>query len=230
MTELPDVVAAAHGTYLSVFESFLGGHDIVDIAVHEGRSPGSLSDCDGWVLSGSPASTYDDLGWIPMAEEIVRDLITEERPTFGICFGHQLMAQALGGRVERAGVGWGAGVHRYDLIAPIRQIPDPPSQLQLLAMHQDQVVDVPSGGVVWATSTFCPNAGISYGERAWSMQPHPEFTPGIVETLCHDRRDRLGGDVADAAIAGLRRRLDGELVARAVDHGVEQAAGSHRTH
>lgn len=217
MCELSEPAIAAHGDYLTVFRDFYRDQpvDLVDFAVHDGDAPASIDDCDGWVISGSPASVYEDLDWICTGEEIVRSIVHAERPLFGICFGHQLMAQALGGSVGRSPAGWGAGAHRYEVIATPRLWPDAPSVLTLLAMHQDQVVDVPADGTVWATSTFCPNAGITYGERAWSMQPHPEFTPRLVEALCLDRRLRLGDDVAADAIASLTHPLDGHLVAAA---------------
>lgn len=215
MCELPEPAIAAHGDYLTVFRDFYAPHalELVDFAVHDGETPASIHECDGWVISGSPASTFDDLDWIRTGEEIVRSLIAAERPLFGICFGHQLMAQALGGTVERATVGWGAGAHRYEVAEAPPMWPDAPATITLLAMHQDQVVEVPADSTVWATSTFCPNAGIAYGERAWSMQPHPEFTPRLVEALCLDRRLRLGDDVAETALASLDAPLDSALVA-----------------
>lgn len=221
MCELGEPAIAAHGTYWQVFRDwFDGGADrqgveLVDIAIHEGDAPTSIDDCDGWVISGSPASTYDGHDWIATGEEIVRTLVAAERPTVGICFGHQLMAQAHGGRVERSPEGWGAGAHRY------RVTGTPPSalaevdELTILAMHQDQVMLAPAGAEVWLTSTFCPIAGLTYGERAWSIQPHPEFSPRLVEAICHDRRLRMGDDTVAAAIASLDAPLDGHRVADA---------------
>lgn len=217
MCELSPSLVAVHGTYRSLFESFFEGHDVelVDFAIHEGDAPLSIDDCDGWVISGSPASVYDGDEWIRTGEEIVRSLVAAERPLLGVCFGHQLMAQALGGEVRRAAVGWGAGAHEYDVIDQPHSGAPLPDRLRILAMHQDQVVTPPPDGDRWLTSEFCPNAGFRYGERAWSIQPHPEFTPGLVEQLCHERELRLGADVAAAAIASLDAALDGQLVARA---------------
>lgn len=218
MCELSEPAIAAHGDYVTVFRDFYAAHpvEIVDVPVHEGATPASIDDCDAWVISGSPASTYDDLPWIATGEEIVRSIVAAERPLFGICFGHQLMAQALGGTVERAEVGWGAGAHHYDVVEqPAATGALLPDRLTVLAMHQDQVTRAPDEGEVWLRSEFCPNAGIAYGERAWSIQPHPEFTPRLVEALCRDRRLRMGDEVADAAIASLSAPLDGHLLADA---------------
>lgn len=216
MCELGEPAIAAHGDYITVFRDFYASQpvEIVDVPVHEGATPASIDDCDSWVISGSPASTYEDLPWIRTGEEIVRSIVAAERPLFGICFGHQLMAQALGGAVERADGGWGAGAHRYDVVEqPAAIAPVLPGRLTVLAMHQDQVSRVPDGGRVWLRSEFCPHAGITYGERAWSIQPHPEFTDRLVAALCRDRRLRLGHDVADAALASLGTPLDSHLLA-----------------
>jgi GMP synthase-like glutamine amidotransferase len=215
MCELSPPAIAAHGDYLTVFQDFFGDHTsgLVDIPVHEGATPGSVDDCDVWVISGSQASVFDDLDWIRTAEDITRDLIADERPTFGICFGHQLMARALGGRVERAGVGWGVGVHRYDVVDAPHWLPGAPASIGVLALHQDQVVEPPPDSTVWARSDFCPVAGLTYGDRAWSIQPHPEFSTRLVGALCQDRRDRLGDDVTDAALASLDEPIDGQLFA-----------------
>lgn len=217
MCELSGPAIAAHGDYVTVFRDFYADHpvDIADFAVHEGDTPASIDDCDAWVISGSPASVYEELAWIGTGEEVVRSLVAAEKPLLGICFGHQLMAQALGGVVEQAEVGWGAGVHHYDIVARPSGMEHAPASIAVLAMHQDQVTSVPADGDVWLRSDFCPNAGITYGERAWSIQPHPEFTPRLVEALCRDRRIRMGDDVADAAIAGLSDPLDGHLIAAA---------------
>ena len=217
MCELSEPAIAAHGDYLTVFRDFYAAHavELVDFALHDGATPAAVDDCDGWVISGSPASVYEDLDWIRTGEEIVRSIVAAERPLLGICFGHQLMAQALGGTVERADAGWGAGVHDYEISAQPGGFDDAPETISVLAMHQDQVTSVPDDGTVWLRSDFCPNAGITYGERAWSIQPHPEFTPRLVEALCRDRRLRMGDDVADAAIASLSEPLDGHLIAAA---------------
>lgn len=217
MCELSPPAIRAHGDYVTVFRDFYGDRsvEIVDIPVHEGATPGSIDEHDAWVISGSQASVYEDLDWIRTGEDIVTELLATERPVFGICFGHQLMAQALGGRVERAAVGWGVGVHRYDVVEPPPTMATAPASIGLLALHQDQVVEAPADSSVWATSEFCPIAGLTFGERAWSIQPHPEFTARIVEALCHDRRDRMGGDVTDAALATLSDPVDGHLLADA---------------
>jgi GMP synthase-like glutamine amidotransferase len=218
MCDFSDVLSAVHGPYLRLFEMMFAGRpvELVDIAVHEGETPGALSDADVWIASGSPASVYDDHEWIASAEDIVRDAAASETPFVGICFGHQLVAQALGGRVERADVGWGVGALEYTTVVRPRALVDLPDTLTILASHQDQVVDVPDSATVWSTSEYCPNAGLVVGERMWTVQGHPEFTPDLVRALYPSRRDRVGDGAVDAALATLDRPLSNRLIADAI--------------
>ena len=216
MTDIDEPAHSVHGDYLAIFEHFLRGQpvDLHEVAVYNGDAPASLTDADVWVISGSKHSVYDPLDWIPTAVDITRSLIAEERPTVGICFGHQLIAYALDGRVEATG-SWGLGAQRYDTITPLPWLSDHGSTT-LLASHQDQVVQAPSDATVWSRSDYCPIAGMLVGERAWTMQGHPEYTPAFVRALFESRRDRLGADAVDRAAASLATPLSNDLVADAI--------------
>ena len=215
MTELSEATIGVHGPYLGVFEMLFDDQpvEILDVPIHEGAAPESLADCDGWVISGSPASVYEDLDWIRTGEEIVRAALAAERPLVGICFGHQLVAQALGGRVEKAATGWGIGAQRYETVRPL---PGIEGATTLLASHQDQVVEIPTDATVWSTSDYCPVAGMMIGERMLTVQGHPEFTPALVSALYDSRRDRLGDAAVDAAKATLTTPLSNASFADAI--------------
>jgi GMP synthase-like glutamine amidotransferase len=217
MTELPDGTFDVHGSYLDVFRMMFADQDVelVDVPVHIGSTPGSLSDADIWIITGSPASVYDDLPWIATAEEIVREAARSETSLFGICFGHQLVAQAMGGRVERAPVGWGIGALGYATIADVPHL-DLPASLTLIASHQDQVTIAPDDAVVWSTADYCPIAGLVIGERMWTVQGHPEFTPELARAIYTSRRDRIGSELVDRALATLDRPLSNRAIAAAV--------------
>lgn len=220
MTELPEAGRLVGGPLITLFRRLFQHRDVelLDIAVHEGEAPASLGDADAWIVTGSPASVYDDLPWIRDAEQIVRDLVAAERPLVGICFGHQLVAQALGGRVERAPAGWRIGSQHYETVAPVPFFGNAEERhgLTLLASHQDQVVEPPDDAVVWSRSEHCPNAGMLIGERTWTMQAHPEFTPDVVAALYDSRRARLGDHAVDAALRTLDVPLSNRVVADAI--------------
>lgn len=160
------------GDYPSLFGELFEplGAEIVPYAVDIGQFPTSVAECDAWITSPSRNSVNDDEPWIDQLAELVRNLVRTETPFAGICFGHQLLATALGGRVERAEVGWGVGVQRYD-ITQRREWMDPwpgDSAFSLVASHEDQVTHLPDGATVLATAPSCPVAAMEVGERAIS--------------------------------------------------------------
>ena len=205
-----------HGDYADVFADLLGpfGVRLQTWDVTAGELPSSTDECDGWLVSGSASSTYDDLAWIAPAERFLRETVGDGVPMIAICFGHQLLAQAMGGKVARADAGWGAGAHDYELVGPVQPWMDPPphGRVRLVASHQDQVVDLPPRATVLARTEHCPIAAFMLGPAALAIQPHPEFTAEVSRELVDLRRDRLGPDVADAALSTLEQPLDQALV------------------
>jgi GMP synthase-like glutamine amidotransferase len=217
MDALPDTAIPVQGDYPHLYRHLFRHETVefVDIHVHRGDAPASLDDCDGWILGGSRYSVYDDLDWIRTAEQIVREASAAERPIVGVCFGHQLIAQALGGRTVKADVGWGVGAQRYESVAPSPWQPGE-APTALLACHQDQVVELPPDAVVWSTSAYCPVAGMTVGEHVWSMQGHPEFTPPICDVIYESRRGLIGDAEVDAAKRTLAAPLSNESIAAAI--------------
>ena len=163
MDDLPERAVPVRGDYPALYNHLFRDLDVelVTVAVHQGQTPTSIRECDGWIVGGSRYSVYDDLEWIRTTEEIVRVAVATEHPIVGICFGHQLMAQALGGRTEQ--VGWGVGARHYDTIEPLAWFPEGEQRTTLLASHQDQVVELPAGATVWSASDYCPIAGMTIG-------------------------------------------------------------------
>ena len=204
------------GDYPELFDALLAplGVELVRYDLDEGRFPDSSAGCDGWLCSPSRVSVYDDVPWLADAEELHREIVAKEAKYVGICFGHQLLAQALGGRVERSPEGWGVGVQTYDVVAPQPWMDPPLSSFSLLASHQDQVTDVPAGARVIATAPYCPVAGLAVGERAWTIQGHPEFVPPLADHLLAGRVELIGAERVARARATITQPLDRLTVAR----------------
>jgi GMP synthase-like glutamine amidotransferase len=196
------------GDYDEMFVTLLGprAEGDVEFVVYDvvaGELPASTKECDGWLITGSRASAYDDEAWIHALSAFVRDLHAAHAPTVGICFGHQLLAHALGGRVEKAASGWGVGAHFVDGEVPGR----------LLFMHQDQVVELPAGAEVLGASAHCPVAMFSFDSMV-GVQGHPEFSVAFEQALIDAREARIGADATTAALASLQEPTDEDAVAR----------------
>ena len=160
--------------------------------VRRQRYPRSIDDCDGYLITGSRASVYDHDPWIVRLIGFMGDLHDARAKTVGICFGHQLIAQALGGTVGRAPGGWGVGVHTWVVVRHESWMRPAKREFRLLASHQDQVQTLPPGARLLASSRFCPHAAFAVGDHMIAVQGHPEFTKAYAKFLMHRRRPLLG--------------------------------------
>lgn len=180
----------------------------------DGAFPGSVEDHDVYIFSGSPHGVYEDLPWVREAEAFVRRAHDAGRVLIGGCFGHQLIAQALGGEVRKSERGWGMGVHSHVLVRREAWMRGGPEAVNVLVSHQDQVVRPPEGAVVLAASPFCPNAMLRIGDRVLTLQGHPEMNLQTVDRLLDMRRDKVGEAVFAEGKASLDRPLDHDAMAR----------------
>ena len=203
----PPALAETHGDYPAMFQALLGD----DYAFDTFRSQsGEWPDPDAFdaaIITGSAAGVYEDAPWIADLLDWIRAARGRTR-LIGVCFGHQAMAQALGGRVEKSERGWGVGLHRYEVVAAEPWMAPPAPTIAIPVSHQDQVVERPADARVIVRSDFTPFAGLAWGDDAISFQGHPEFTPAFAADLAAGRRDRIGADVVDPALESLERPND----------------------
>lgn len=170
----PDLVNANHGDFDALFTRMFDGEgfSFTTFNVVDDEWPEDHLTADGWLVTGSKHGAYEDHAFIPPLEEFIRAVDQSDRPMVGICFGHQIIAQALGGTVEKFAGGWAVGRQTYDFEG---------TSLSFNAWHQDQVVKRPETAKVVATSSFCENAALRYGNRILTTQAHPEITNAVLQ-------------------------------------------------
>ncbi|MCC9621353.1 gamma-glutamyl-gamma-aminobutyrate hydrolase family protein [Thalassospira sp. MA62] len=208
-------------SYPGMFKTLLGSVDpsleFETWTVLEDDFPASISDADGWIITGSKHGVYENTPWMIRLQDFLRDAVSARMPVFGVCFGHQILATALGGKVVKSDKGWGVGVHQYDVDANGDDwLSGCPDTLKINAFHQDQVVELPEGATVWASSDFCPYAGLQYGANAASIQPHPEFMKPYETALLDARYDIIPDDVHDAAVKSLDTPVNSTEFAKSI--------------
>ena len=205
-------VANLHGVYPELYASLLAGNDFefVNYSVVDMEFPMDVHDADGWLLSGSRHGAYEDLPFIAPLEEFIRKSYAEHVPMVGICFGHQIIAQALGGKVVKSDKGWAIGRSEYDF--------DDLGKVALNAWHQDQIVELPKNAKVVARNDFCQYAGLVYDDRIYSVQPHPEFSGALVGDLVKARSGSPGfpEEIAAKAVERIPTPVENEVLAKQI--------------
>ena len=186
------------GDYRALYARLLDGHgpefELETFSVVDMEFPQDINVADGSLISGSKHGAYEDHAFIPLLEDLIRAIHASGKPLIGVCFGHQIIAQALGGKVEKFDNGWSVGRVEYDMEG---------QEFALNAWHQDQVVEAPVGAKTVGSSPFCAHAALAYGDQIWTMQPHPEFESAAIEGLLRLR----GGSVKPDRLAHAKDQL-----------------------
>ncbi|AYF01490.1 type 1 glutamine amidotransferase [Paracoccus yeei] len=206
----PEVLRGELGDYDTMFERLLAGRgfDFATWHVEAMEFPASVHEADGWLLTGSRHGTYEEHAFIPPLEDFIRRAYAAGVPLVGICFGHQIIAQALGGRVEKFPGGWSIGPQDYDFDG---------ETVTLNAWHQDQVVERPQDAQVVASSGFCTNAALVYGDRAFTVQAHPEFDDAMIHGLIEHRSDTVPSELVAEALTHMDDAAQSKLIADRIE-------------
>ena len=216
---VPEAIRDEFEDYPAMFRAMMdavGAFDFETVSVVTGEALPGPEGLEGVMITGSPAGVYDPEPWIGPLMEFIRQAARADVPLVGICFGHQILAEALGGKVVKSEKGWAAGRHIYDVVACPDFIGEAcPAVIGGAASHQDQVVTLPPGARIIAASDFTPYAGLYYPDApALSFQCHPEFSDAYSAALYASRRARLGDEMTDRALESLEVEGDHVRLAR----------------
>ncbi|OCX62783.1 glutamine amidotransferase [Thioclava sp. SK-1] len=205
---MADALRPAYGQYHDMFQTLLAGNDFTYRVYDLDEAmdfPNSSTDCDGWLITGSKHGAYEDHAFIPPLETFIRQIIAADRPLVGVCFGHQIIAQAMGGHVEKWSGGWAVGAQDYIIDG---------AQVTLNAWHQDQVTRLPDGFKAIGHNAFCANAAMVMGDKVFTIQPHPEFNDAFIADMVEKRGPGIVPQpVLEAAKLGLSRPKGSQTLA-----------------
>lgn len=222
MDTLAPQLSAQHGEYSDMIINLLDAvgmelrYTVLD--AEKETLPRELGDYDGFIITGSKMSVYDEVDWINSVKRFVVEANNHNKKLLGICFGHQLLASAFGGVVEKSPKGWGLGIATFEVYALKSWQKPAQNNISLLMSHQDQVIQLPDGAQCVAGNEFCPYACFQLGENILGIQGHPEFSPEYLQALINTRRNRIDEGVVKKAEYSLFSPNDGFVVGSWIGH------------
>lgn len=203
-----------NGSYPEMFAKLLPDLELVNYFVCDNHFPESVDDCEGYISSGSKFSVYEDLDWINRLKSFVAEIDQTQKKFVGVCFGHQLLAESTGGKVEKSDKGWCVGVHSVDLYEKTDWMQTAPDPTNILMMCQDQVMQLPPDTRVLGGNEMCPNGIIQKGSHMLGIQGHPEFSKAYDRKLMEDRVARMGEETVRLGLESLEKEVHREVLAQ----------------
>ena len=216
-TDVPEALQSRFGAYSLMFHRMFAGQgfEFETVNLTAGQPLPDPAKLEAVLVMGSSAGVYDNhLAWMEPLRVFIRSAYAQKTPMLGICFGHQIMADALGGDVRKSEKGWGLGRHVYTVTTRPAHIGGDLPEFAIACSHQDQVIVPPAEAETFLASEFTPNAGLIYRNgAAMSLQPHPEFEDDYALALAELRRGKAPDPVIDTALKSVARASDSREMA-----------------
>lgn len=218
--------------FTQLLEPFSEDWELQSFRVIDDVWPSSISSCDAYLITGSKTGVYDSDPWLAPLRAFVVKAYEASKPLIGVCFGHQFLANSLGGKAEKSPKGWGVAnrevfaAHSPEWMRPAL------SSLNLLYSHQDQVTALPDEATILFGDSFCPMASFCIPDRALAFQGHPEFTTPYMKGLMAIRKANYAEGQYEQGLESLEKEHDGPIVARwmfqFLNHAYSQASDNNQ--
>ena len=222
----------AHGDYP---EMFLAAFDKLNVKsnvdsktslsfyhVIDGQLPRDIDECDAYISSGSKFSVNDNFPWIHQLADFINLLYQGKKVFIGICFGHQLMAKVLGGKVQLNPKGWGVGISKASITCQMHWMQPQLNAIKLLVSHQEIVTVLPKKALLLAGNDFCPHAMYQVDSHFLGIQAHPEFTFEYAKDLMLSRKGSIAEENLSQGLDSLAMKSDSDIVMAWLKHFIKQ--------
>ena len=201
--------------FISLFQKYTPSIRLFIFDIQKGKYPDNLNDFDGFLSTGSPDSVYNSAPWIKTFKNFTQELYLNGHKHVGICFGHQMIAEALGGKVEKSARNWGIGIKSIRLYShTLWMEAKKQGPYSLIVSHEDQVVKLPANAKVIAGNDHCPVGMFTISDRALGIQQHPEFSKEYLIASINSRRDIIEPELIEQALKSLDQKTDSAIVAK----------------
>ncbi len=202
------------GDYPAMLSRVSGDLKFTTYHVCDGHFPENVLDFEGYIVNGSSKSVYDKIDWVLKLKDFVRQIYAANLRYIGICFGHQMLAEALGGVVRKAENGWCVGVHTFEVVEKEAWMNPEKAIFQVLMSCQDQVLQLPKRSTILAQSANCPIGMFRVGTTMLGIQGHPDFQENYLRSLMNSRVERIGKATYQEGLASFEKELDSQLLFR----------------
>ncbi len=204
-----------HDMFTTLFSGLILGKIFryTSLAVVDGVFPDQLDDYDGYLISGSAFGVYDNAPFIPKLMNLIQQIHKANKPLAGVCFGHQIIAHALGGHTRKWAHGWTIGTKKITLINPPDWVDSSDKAFHLIHVHQDQVTILPNDAQCIGCASDCKNAAYVINNTVFAIQGHPEFDVPYTNALANLLENQAGTGCIQAARESFSTPHDGKKVA-----------------
>ena len=200
------------GMFKQLFSQVDGNIELINFYVIDGQFPDHIDSCDIYISTGSKASVNDEVNWINELEYFIKQLYQANKVFIGICFGHQLIAKALGGKVEKSPKGWGIGIATAVVEQTKPWMQPLQKKIKLIVSHQEQISQLPPNTEVLMASDFCPYSMIKVGTSFIGLQGHPEFSYRYSQALMNSRKHLIPAQRIQQGQESLTEQADDMLI------------------
>lgn len=204
-------LAGRRGDFEDWFAARLG-RPLRDFHVIDAQRATTLPDptsADAVLVTGSSATVHEHDPWSDRAGAWLRAAVQSGVPVLGVCYGHQLLADAFGGRTSRNPNGREIGLTTVHIAQDDPLFEGLPPVFPVFETHLDAVVDVPQSARVLAGNARCPVQALAFGPRAWGVQWHPEFDDDAMRHYLHVRRPQIEAELGAGETDRLLRAVQG---------------------